>query len=226
MVTSTTSSSVSLSWTETGTNTTTTLYRQSYALSGNAVGDPAVIATYQSLSAGAVSYTDAGTVTRFRYAGSELQPDHQYDYQIVEQWGTSGCFYTQGGNTCASSPSRFGYTRSAFEYPAGRVQLRVKVSSVATAAAPSDHIDVSLADGNSTWLDSTQSNFTAARTSPTIFSPIGSTTAPISTTSPSPRPTATAFASTSWSSMSTARARSSNRSEATDRLAVWGAIRS
>ncbi|WP_347986185.1 hypothetical protein [Methylomonas sp. AM2-LC] len=158
-VTMATSNSLTLSWQESGTNTYTTLYRQVYDLDGNPSGSPKVIATFQSLPTGTMTYTDSGVQRMRPLPPTGLTPDREYGYYVVEQFGNT-CEVTHGGYTCAQSPWAFGFTKSAYLFPAKLIQLRLQLSTASYAGAPNEHVVVSLGHGNNTWLNSTKADFT------------------------------------------------------------------
>jgi hypothetical protein len=165
-----TSSTVTLSWNEHGGNGTTVLYRQLYDLAGNPSGGLDAIATWTSLPAGPMTFTDRNSgvlkappfspVSRITGINlSPIQPDHQIGYQVVEiASGYSDCEYVPGGQTCAGSSLIDAYTQSATPYGIGRAQLRIQVSD-ATSNASSLHVRAELSAWSATWLDSTQGDF-------------------------------------------------------------------
>ncbi|TRQ78189.1 hypothetical protein, partial [Salmonella enterica] len=97
--------------------------------------------------------------------------DRKVCYLLKEKSGD--CGPSLGGPSCISTGWECVYTRAVTPHPVGRVQLRIKMSSAATAAAPGDRVEVRLQSpflpyaslprprGNSTWIDSTASDFTA-----------------------------------------------------------------
>jgi hypothetical protein len=152
--------SLGLGWYETGNppNAETHVYRRTYDVYGDGTGAPSLIFTLTRLPTGPVSYVDTAPAQ-----------DRLNCYQIEESAG-GPCVDTPGGYSCVSSPWKCAYARANPSERVGRAQLRLRVSNAATAAAPRSRIHVQLQDptgvapeptGNSTWLDSTEYDFTA-----------------------------------------------------------------
>jgi hypothetical protein len=167
-----TSNTVSMGWQEVGspTNPQTRVYRQKYDLHGNPVGPSTLIKTFDYLPKGPASFVDSTANT---IDGTGPDPDRLTCYQLVAASGDcSG--YSQGGPVCVTTPPACTYTQAVVPHKVGRLQLRIKVSSASTAAAPGDRIQVRLQSpyypyaptpfprGNSTWLDSTQRDFVSS----------------------------------------------------------------
>jgi hypothetical protein len=164
-VSAATTSSVTLTWNEHGGNGTTILYRQLYDLAGNLDGSPVVIHTFTSLPAGKTSFTDSNGLVRTMalapggvWGYSPIKPDHMIRYDIMEiASGYNDCEYFPGGPTCLSTSTN-AYIPSAVAYGAGRLQVRAHVAQ-ATSGASNLHVRAELSAWNTTWLDSTQSDF-------------------------------------------------------------------
>jgi hypothetical protein len=164
------SSSATVGWYETGNpiNPQTMLYRQQYDLDDHPVGTPKLVKTFTALPAGPVSFVDSAETSDDHTAPD---PDRKVCYQLQEKNGE--CGPGLGGYTCLWTGWECVYTRAVTPHPVGRVQLRIKMSSAATAAAPGDRVEVRLQSpfypyaslprprGNSTWIDSTRTDFTA-----------------------------------------------------------------
>ena len=163
-----TATSIGMGWYEPGGNPQTLVYRQRYDLDGNAVGGETLIKTFNGLPAGNADFTDSAA-TSDDQTGPDT--DRMSCYRVVEKSGE--CGPSPAGATCVSTPLACAFTRGATPHSVGRVQLRIKASTVATAAAPGDHMQVRLQSpyypyartpsprNNNTWLDSTQVDFVA-----------------------------------------------------------------
>jgi hypothetical protein len=164
------SDAATLTWYETGNplNPETLIYRQQYDLDNNPVGAPRLVKTLAGLPQGPASFVDSAATSD---DGTAPEADRKVCYYIQEKNGP--CGPSLGGPTCVSSGWECVYTRATTPHKVGRVQLRIKVSSAATAAAPNAHVQVRLQSpffqyasmpwprGNNTWLDSTGADFTA-----------------------------------------------------------------
>jgi hypothetical protein len=151
-VRSTTNNSAYLTWQESGQNTFTSLYRQAFDMSGNPLGSAVLVYVWSGLS-GQVAVEELGGTYGEDAAPPGLLADSMYTYQIEEQSGDD-CTTTSAGSTCVWSLAETAHTRDNYEYPLSRIQLTLQVDSASTAAAPGDHINVSLGGTNSTWIGS------------------------------------------------------------------------
>lgn len=124
--------------------------------------------TLAGLPAGPASFVDSAETSDDHTAPDA---DRKVCYLLQEKNGE--CGPSPGGETCIYSGVECVYTRAVTPHPVGRVQLRIKMSSAATAAAPGDHVEVRLQSpfypyaslprprGNSTWVDSSGADFTS-----------------------------------------------------------------
>jgi hypothetical protein len=164
-----TSSSVGLGWYEVAQNDFTLIYRQPYNNDGYPVGAFTLIKTLSNLTPGPHSFIDSADTTDDQ---SSPNADQLYCYFIKERHGPS-CSHTVGGYSCASSPTVCAYTQAATPKSVGRAQLRIKASTASTADAQNNRIQVRLQSPyvpfgdtpyprqNSSWIDSTNVDFTA-----------------------------------------------------------------
>lgn len=164
-----TSTTIGVGWYEPGGNPQTLLYRQRYDLDGQPVGPETLIKSFTGLPKGNAGFTDSPETSA---DGAGPETDRLTCYRLVEKSGLF-CGRSREGENCVSTQRACAYTQAATPHKVGRVQLRIKTSSAATAAAPGNHVEVRLQSKyfpyalmpiprkNSTWLDSTLYDFTS-----------------------------------------------------------------
>jgi len=163
-----TATTIGVGWYEPGGNAQTAIYRQRYDLDGVPVGPETLIKTFYGLPKGSTGFTDSPETSD---DGAGPETDRLTCYRLVERAGAA-CGQNRQKD-CISTQLACAYTQAATPHTVGRVQLRIKTSTAATAAAPGDHVEVRLQSKffpyalmpiprkNSTWLDSTQYDFTS-----------------------------------------------------------------